>query len=510
MYIGCAAIVQACTFTSNDADGGSRGLPGYEEPNAPGSNGDGFGGAIFVAGASTITNSTLSGDQTNGGTRAGAGIYSASHTLTISDCTIANESANFGFGAGIDAFYKPTVNNTILANNIGGDLNGSGIQGQYNLIDDSTYLNDANLTNTINADPLLGALANNGGPTQTMARLAGSPAIAAGSLALVPSGATTDQRGYVRTFNNAVDIGAYRTATVLTSIAVTPNNSSNPKLAAGVSAPFTATGTYAGGIIVNITNSVTWASATPAVATIGGTGLATALAPGTSVITASLAGVTSAGVTLTVLAPSFVVNTILDLSGFYTGVTSLRQAIAEASAVASGQAVTFDPTVFATAQTITLTAGPLTPSNTSGKLTITGPASPAARVSISGNSTSRVFQMAASGMSVEWDNLTITAGLAQDNGVAGAAAGSTAALGGAIVNNGGNLNFSNGNNLTFNNVTFTSDRAMGGAGQAAMGGAVYTAGGTVSFINCTFTSDTAQGGEWRRRRGRRRLLKPCE
>ena len=49
---------------------------------------------------------------------------------------------------------------------------------------------------------------------------------------------------------------------------------------------------------------VTWASATPSVATISGTGLASALAPGTSAITASLAGVTSPADTLTVIPPA--------------------------------------------------------------------------------------------------------------------------------------------------------------------------------------------------------------
>jgi fibronectin-binding autotransporter adhesin len=57
-------------------------------------------------------------------------------------------------------------------------------------------------------DPLLGALASNGGPTQTMLLLAGSPAINKGSNALIPAGVVTDQRGYKRIFNTTVDIGA--------------------------------------------------------------------------------------------------------------------------------------------------------------------------------------------------------------------------------------------------------------------------------------------------------------
>ena len=55
----------------------------------------------------------------------------------------------------------------------------------------------------------MGPLADNGGPTQTMALLPGSPAIDAGSNALIPSGVTTDQRGYARINNGTVDIGAY-------------------------------------------------------------------------------------------------------------------------------------------------------------------------------------------------------------------------------------------------------------------------------------------------------------
>ncbi len=58
-------------------------------------------------------------------------------------------------------------------------------------------------------NPLLGPLQNNGGPTETMAPLPGSPAIAAGSVALIPAGITTDQRGFAHIVNGAVDIGAF-------------------------------------------------------------------------------------------------------------------------------------------------------------------------------------------------------------------------------------------------------------------------------------------------------------
>ncbi len=60
----------------------------------------------------------------------------------------------------------------------------------------------------IGVDPLLGALANNGGPTRTQALLSGSPAIDAGSN---PQGLTFDQRGagFPRTLGEATDIGAF-------------------------------------------------------------------------------------------------------------------------------------------------------------------------------------------------------------------------------------------------------------------------------------------------------------
>ena len=92
------------------------------------------------------------------------------------------------------------------------------------------------------------------------------------------------------------------TAAALQSIAVSPN----PTVAKGLTQQFTATGTYSDGSTANLTSQVTWASATASVATIsnavGTQGLATALATGTTVITATLGGVTSPGDTLTVTA----------------------------------------------------------------------------------------------------------------------------------------------------------------------------------------------------------------
>ena len=65
-----------------------------------------------------------------------------------------------------------------------------------------TITGPAPLTNA----PDLAPLGNYGGPTQTMPPLPGSPAIGAGSVAA--NTFSTDQRGYPRTQNGLIDLGA--------------------------------------------------------------------------------------------------------------------------------------------------------------------------------------------------------------------------------------------------------------------------------------------------------------
>ncbi len=88
------------------------------------------------------------------------------------------------------------------------------------------------------------------------------------------------------------------TPAALVSIAVTP---ALPSLAAGLTQQFTATGTYSDGSTQNLTNSVTWASGTPAAATINSAGLVSTLKLGTSLISAT-SGAVSGSTTLTVTA----------------------------------------------------------------------------------------------------------------------------------------------------------------------------------------------------------------
>ena len=89
------------------------------------------------------------------------------------------------------------------------------------------------------------------------------------------------------------------TPAILVSLAVTP---ANPSVLEGLTEAFTATGTYSDHSTQNLTNQVTWSSANTAVASITTTGVASGVAPGTSVITASLNGLSGA-TQLTVTAP---------------------------------------------------------------------------------------------------------------------------------------------------------------------------------------------------------------
>ena len=177
-------------------------------------NGADFGGAIFQEfGAATITNSTIANNSAG---NTGGGIFQHQSDLTVTNSTIANNSA-FGAGGGIyGEFGGVTATNSIIANNDHGDWLGTAANNtsSNNLIGVG---GDSRLTNGVNGNivgttaspvnPLLGPLANHGGPTQTMALLPGSPAIDKGGITTLQF----DQRGapFARVAGAAVDIGAF-------------------------------------------------------------------------------------------------------------------------------------------------------------------------------------------------------------------------------------------------------------------------------------------------------------
>ena len=91
------------------------------------------------------------------------------------------------------------------------------------------------------------------------------------------------------------------TTATLSSIAVAPNPPA--RLTTGSTQQFTATGHYSDGSTNDISSQVTWASDSPGISAVSAAGLATGITAGNADITATLSGVTSPSVSLTVAAP---------------------------------------------------------------------------------------------------------------------------------------------------------------------------------------------------------------
>ena len=89
-------------------------------------------------------------------------------------------------------------------------------------------------------------------------------------------------------------------ATILTSIAVTPEAPNN--LAVGSTQQFSAAGTYSDGSAADITSQVAWSSSDENVASVDSDGLALGLTAGTTDVTATFGNITSPDVLLTVTA----------------------------------------------------------------------------------------------------------------------------------------------------------------------------------------------------------------
>jgi CSLREA domain-containing protein len=177
------------------------------------------GGAITSDPTSTLTisNSTFVGNTAP----VGAAIRSQATNSVWTNATIVDNTA-FGGGGAVRIGPGHILRNSIIARNLttGGQAAG--------VIPDSSGFSAASLSNIVtpsfgsglinaNGNQLdrpvselrLGTLASNGGPTQTVAPLPGSPAINAG---ISLSGLTVDQRGVSRPQGSQPDIGAYERA----------------------------------------------------------------------------------------------------------------------------------------------------------------------------------------------------------------------------------------------------------------------------------------------------------
>jgi hypothetical protein len=178
----------------------------------------------------------------------GGGIEYFGGTLAVDNCTIADNTASGGGGIAYSFGFGPTIYDSIIARNSGTnpDVQGAFTSQGYNLIGDTTgSIGFGQTGDQTNVSPGLGTLQNNGGPTQTIALLLGSPAIDHGNNAGVA--ATTDQRGFARIANGTIDIGAVE---YQTDLGVTLTPSASPATA-GAALSYTVTVTNHGPDIVD-------------------------------------------------------------------------------------------------------------------------------------------------------------------------------------------------------------------------------------------------------------------
>jgi len=191
-----------------------------------------YSGGVFNSNSLSVTNSTISGNRA---TSSGGGIYNHgtafinNSTITQNTASSSGDAGYVGGGVYAEPISTSIIRNTILFDNhhrrnftpYDDDCYGTLTTQHYNLVGtltDCTLANNQGL-DLIGDDPLLGALAYNGGSTLTHALLDGSPAIDAAN----PNGCydhlgtflIVDQRGFPRNWDGngdgeaRCDIGSY-------------------------------------------------------------------------------------------------------------------------------------------------------------------------------------------------------------------------------------------------------------------------------------------------------------
>lgn len=255
IYAEGSLILKECILQDNQSGAGAVGQGGSLSDEGFAAGPGGAGGAIFATGPLTLSQCTLSnnrsgdggagglgidaglgsgapgGPGTDGGAGGDGGAIYATGPLILSACTLTGNLSGAGGargdgqpgtpggGGGVRCGSEPAVMwNTLVAGNSSDVLGDVASQG-YNLIgriEGCTGIvdgvkGDRAGTAAAPLDPLLGPLANNGGPTQTHALQRGSPAIDAGDSAFEIGRFSTDQRGsgFRRISNHRIDIGAY-------------------------------------------------------------------------------------------------------------------------------------------------------------------------------------------------------------------------------------------------------------------------------------------------------------
>jgi sugar lactone lactonase YvrE len=196
------------------------------------------GGGIYNQATLTVTNSTLSGNRSSSG---GGGIFNQG-TLTVSNSTLSGNSDSTQGGGIYNQGGGMILKSTLLAGqtsggncaSLGGTLSSDG----YNLSDDTTCTfltatGDQNDSATTVAGLSPSGLQNNGGPTPTIALVAGTSS----AIDAIPvnecTGAfgnrvATDQRGVTRPQGKGCDSGAFEVAQPVPTANVCTGGSPSP------------------------------------------------------------------------------------------------------------------------------------------------------------------------------------------------------------------------------------------------------------------------------------------
>ena len=204
---GTATILRS-TFTGNSA-----GQPCHSFCGAFGS-----GGGIGNSGLLLVANSTISGNFAGQISGHGGGVWNTTlGVLTLMNSTVTNNVVNdrlpgTSLGGGIYTEGSATLINSLLAGNTGGvapDCSGAITATGPNLIGSNAGCNVTGIR-PIAGSPVLGPLADNGGPTQTH-ELLGGLAVDAGNDAICATGPVNgvDQRGVVRPNGPHCDLGSF-------------------------------------------------------------------------------------------------------------------------------------------------------------------------------------------------------------------------------------------------------------------------------------------------------------
>ncbi|MEO7755794.1 MAG: choice-of-anchor Q domain-containing protein [Dokdonella sp.] len=224
-------FVNASTFSGNSATSAAEARGGAIQNNFgdarvnastfSGNSSAHFGGAVYSNSALQVVNSTFNTNAATGNGGGGGAIYqTGSGDSTVDYTTIVGNTATT-FGAGLynadGGSSTLTISRSIVSGNATGNCDGVLATGGYNLSNGTScggvFTGTGDL---INQSLSMGALANNGGPTQTMLPVAGNPAInhIPTAQCLLP----VDQRSAVRPFGAGCDSGAVEVGGSLTDL----------------------------------------------------------------------------------------------------------------------------------------------------------------------------------------------------------------------------------------------------------------------------------------------------